>query len=126
MEDALRCPISAEPPDYLETKADIARFEEIADLLTSVDEQLCTALDADQLARYVICEDVFKAYSRKLRAAIKGGEITDLDKLQRQQNTAFQQVQTCASALGLNVSSRLRFDLRKPEKPKRNKFDELD
>ena len=121
-EDALRCQISAEPPDYLEGEREIARFNEIADILTSVDEQLCTALDEDQLARYVICESVFVEYSKLLRKTLRDKDMKASKEMQRQQDVAFKQVQACASALGLNVSSRLRFDLRKPEQPKRNKF----
>ena len=122
MEDALRCPISAEAPDYLESDAELDRFYEIAELLTSVDEQLCTALDADQLARYVMCEQAFIEYTKKLRKALRDNDHDLAKSLQRQQDTAFRQVQTCAAALGLNVSSRLRFDLRKPDEQKRNKF----
>ena len=121
-EEALRCQITAEAPDYLETDAELDRFEEIRDLLTSVDEQLCTALDADQLARYVMSEAVFVDYTKALRKALRDNDFTSTKELQRQQDVAFRQVQTCASALGLNVSSRLRFDLRKQEAPKRNKF----
>lgn len=121
-EEALRCPISAEAPDYLETDAELDRFYEIADLLTSVDDQLCTALDADQLARYVMSEQVYIDYTRQLRKALKDKDHELTKALQRQQDTAFRQVQTCATALGLNVSSRLKFDLRKPDAPKRNKF----
>lgn len=121
-EEALRCQISAEAPDYLETDAELDRFYEIEGLLTSVDEQLCTALDADQLARYVMCEAVFVEYTKALRRALRAKDVDKSKALQRQQDIAFRQVQTCASALGLNVSSRLKFDLRKQEPPKRNKF----
>lgn len=120
-EEAIRCQISAEAPDYLDD-AEIDRFYEIADLLTGVDEQLCTALDADQLARYVTSEKVYIEYTRSLRKALRDKDFGLTKQLQRQQDIAFRQVQTCASALGLNVSSRLKFDLRKQEAPKVNKF----
>ncbi len=114
-EDALRCPITEfDAPEYLEGEAERRRFEEIAGLLQSVDEQLCTALDADQLARYVVSESLYKSTTRNLRKALKAGDVDDVTKVQRQQNTAFQQVQACASALGLNVTSRLKIDLRRP------------
>lgn len=124
-EEALRCPITeCEPPEYLTTVKDRGRFREIAELLQSVDEQLCTALDADQLARYVMSESVYIDYTKALKRHMRsnGNDLEGSRSLQRQQDVAFKQVQTCASALGLNVSSRLRFDLRKPEEPKRNKF----
>lgn len=127
MEAAVRCPITEfEVPDYLETKKAVARFNELVELLHSVDEQMCTALDADQLARYVICEEIFVTYSSKLRKAVKGEDIHAIGQLQRQQNVAFQQVQSCASALGLNVSSRLKFDIRKPEPQEDDDFDRFE
>ena len=126
-EAAIRCPITEfDAPEYLETKKEVDRFFEIVGLLHSVDEQLCTALDADQLARYVMCEEIFVAYSRKLRKAIRGEDVAELGKLQRQQNTAFQQVQACATALGLNVSSRLKFDIRKPDPVEDDDFDRFE
>ena len=121
MEDAIRCQITAEAPDYL-SDAEIDRFYEIAVLLTSVDDQLCTALDEDQLARYVMSEAAYIEYTRKLRKALRENDFDLTKSVQRQQDIAFRQVQTCASALGLNVSSRLKFDLRKPEPEKTNKF----
>jgi len=124
-EAAVRCPITEfDAPEYLEEERDRKRFFEIVDLLHSVDEQLCTALDADQLARYVICEQVFIAYSKKLRKTLKDGGPSV--NLQRQQDTAFKQVQACATALGLNVSSRLKFDIRKPEPPEEDAFDRFE
>lgn len=121
-EDALRCPISAEPPVYLENDGQVGRFCEIAELLTSVDDQLCTALDADQLARYVISEQAYLEYSKALRRALKVGDFKSSDAIQRQQDKAFKQVQACANALGMNVTSRLKIDLPVRDVPKRNKF----
>lgn len=120
-ESLLECPITEfDAPNYL-TKGEKARFFEIAALLQSVNKQLCTALDADQLARYVVAENQYKTLSRKARAAMRkigNGEpysLANADRLQLMQNRAFTQLQTCASALGLNVSSRLKFDITKPD-----------
>lgn len=126
-EEALRCPIiEFDAPDYLESAPERARFGQLADLLQSVDEQLCTALDADQLARYVVSESLYKSTTKRLRAAMKGGDVDAVTKVQRQQNTAFQQVQACASALGLNVTSRLKIDLRHPERDDDDDFSKFE
>ena len=116
-EEAARCPITdCDPPDYLEDERDIGRFESIVALLGSVSEQMRTALDADQIARYVISERDYVTYSAKLRKALKDNDISEAGKIQRQQNAAFKQVQECANAIGMNVASRLKLDLRKPKK----------
>lgn len=121
-EEAVRCPITADAPDYLKYVGPRRRFNEIAGLLKSVDEQMCTALDADQLARYVISEQAYLEYSNALRRALKAGDFKSSDAIQRQQDKAFRQVQACANALGMNVTSRLKIDLPKSDAPKRNKF----
>ena len=130
-ESLLECPITEfDPPTYL-TKAERGRFAEIVALLQSVDEQLCTALDSDQVARYVTAETQYKALSRKARMAIRkigteDGDVALADRLQLMQNRAFTQMQTCATALGLNVSSRLKFDIPKPEDEPEDEFDQFE
>lgn len=115
------------PPSYLRSKRDRERFDEIAGLLKATDEQLCTRLDEDTLARYVLSEDMYVRYTRMLDKETKKKEadrsVEAIERLQRVQNVAWNQVTQGASLMGLNVSSRLRFDLRKPpEEPKENKF----
>lgn len=123
LEEAARCPITgSEPPDWLDDEVDIQRFYALRDLLLSVSDQMCTALDVDQLARYVTAEREYVTYSKKLRKALKGDGTDAAGKIQRQQNIAFNQVQQCASALGLNIASRLKIDLRKPKEEKANPF----
>lgn len=118
VEEAARCPITvSECPEYLEDKRDIARFWEIVELLRSVSDQMCTAMDADQIARYVVSERDYITYSKILKTTLKANDLKSAVSVQRQQNTAFKQVQECASAIGMNVASRLKLDLRKPEKP---------
>lgn len=131
-ENLLECPITEfEAPGYL-TKTEKARFNEIAALLQSVNEQLCTALDADQLTRYVVAESQYKTLTRKTRAAMRkiGGEdphaLAKADRLQLMQNRAFTQLQTCASALGLNVSSRLKFDISQPDDEPEDEFNQFE
>ncbi|MBR3312639.1 MAG: P27 family phage terminase small subunit [Atopobiaceae bacterium] len=117
-ESAAECPITDfECPDYIEDARDIGRFWDVVGLLRSVSEQMATAMDADQVARYVVAERDYVSYSKELKKALKKGDFEETGRIQRQQNTAFKQVQECSNALGMNVSSRLRLDLRKPEKP---------
>ena len=125
-ESRLECPITEfDPPPYL-TKSEKRRFGEVVGLLQSVNEQLCTALDADQVARYVVSETQYKTLSRRCRAALNkrgdGFDLSEANALQVMQNRAFAQMQTCATALGLNVSSRLKFDIPEPEEKPENKF----
>lgn len=130
-ESLFECPITEfEAPSYL-TKTEKARFNDISALLQSVNKQLCTALDADQLARYVVAESQYKTLSRKTRAAMRkiGSEpnaLANANQLQLMQNRAFAQLQTCASALGLNVSSRLKFDIPKPDDEPEDEFDQFE
>jgi len=124
LESASRCPISCdEPPAYLVSEADRERFCYLRDLLLTVSDQMCTAMDVDQLARYVIAERDYITYSKQMRTALDAGDIGGAGKIQRHQNTAFQQVQACSSALGLNIASRLKIDLRKPKKDDGDPFD---
>ena len=114
----------ATPPDFLETAAQVAKFNEIADMLTAIDPRLCTKLDEDTIGRYVVSQEEFVKYSKMARAELrkKDRDINELAKIQRMENAAFQQVHKCAEALGLTISSRMRFDLPKKEEPKDNKF----
>lgn len=122
-EEAVRCPITEfEPPDYLETETERKRFRAVVELLQTVDVSMCTALDADQVARYVLSERDYIALTKQLKKAIKAGDPEATGRVQRQQNTAFQQVQACASAIGMNIASRLKLDLRKPKEEPDNPF----
>lgn len=107
----------------MESDDERGRFDEIAACLKTVDEQMCTALDADQLARYVQREADYIYYRRRLAGLKgKGADPKALAEAERMVRGALSDVQTCASALGLNVSSRLKLDLRKPEQDDEDDF----
>ena len=114
----------ASPPDFLETAAQVAKFNEIAEMLTSIDPRLCTKLDEDTIGRYVVSQEEFVKYSKMARAEArkKDCDTSELARIQRMESAAFQQAHKCAEALGLTLSSRMRFDLPKKEEPKENKF----
>lgn len=127
VEAFLECPTTEfDIPEYIEEPKDIARFSELREMISAVDSRLMTALDADQLARYVMSERCYIEYTRQLRKALKSGDADKTAKLQRQQNTAFQQVQACASALGMNISARLKFDVPKPKAKEDDDFDRFE
>lgn len=127
IEAFLECPTTEfDIPECIEGERDTRRFEELRDMIMSIDKRLMTSLDADQLARYVIAERDYLAYSKKLKAAIKTWDVNELAKLQRLQDTAFKQVQTCANALGMNIQSRLKFDVPKPPAKEDDDFDRFE
>lgn len=113
-------------PEYIEDARDAKRFDELRKILSDVDTRLMTILDADQLARYVQAEREYVDYTKKLRKAMKSGTIEECGRIQRQQNTAFLQVQKCADALGMNIASRLKFDLPKPPAKEDDDFDRFE
>ena len=59
--------------------------------------------DADCLARYVVSEHLYESFTTKLVSLEKPN---DIKTLQIAQDRAFRQAHTCASALGLTVTSR--------------------
>ena len=92
--------------------------------LRAASEQLCTDLDVDAVARYVIEEDEYIAASAALRKARRDKEdLKTIESMQRLKNAAFKCVDTSAKSIGLTVDARLRFDLREPEQDKpENRF----
>lgn len=133
-EGAITAPfVDVKPPPYLTTKKQKDEFQDIAGMLHAVDEQLFTELDVDVLARYIVAKGQYVECTKLLNSEIRKCKSADelerplsiqvSERLQRMQNTAFSQCQSCASALGLTVSSRLKLDLKKqPEAPKENRF----
>lgn len=120
------------PPSYLTTKKQKTEFCDIASMLHSVSDQLMTELDVDVLARYIIAKDNYLEFTKLLKAELRksgsdGFEVSRAERIQRMQNTAFNQAQSCASSLGLTVSSRLKLDVeRKEDEPKQNRFSKFD
>lgn len=95
-------------------------------MIAAVDSRLMTALDADQLARYVVSERCYIESTRLLRSAFRGKDLDKCRKIQLQQDTAFKQVQACSTALGMNIAARLKFDVKKPEPKEDDDFDRFE
>lgn len=116
------------PPIYL-SESMAEEFLEIAAKLAHVSQKLFTELDEDVLARYLIAKSNYLRLTQLLSIELKRKHI-DVDavsKLQRSQNTAFNQCQTCASSLGLTITSRCKIVIPDgADKPKENKFDRFD
>nr|DAF87177.1 MAG TPA: terminase small subunit [Myoviridae sp. ctPkm1] len=112
------------PPSYLTTQKLKNRYSEIVSLLRAASEQLCTDLDVDAVARYVLEEDEYVAASAALRGARRRNEeLKVIETMQKLKNAAFKCVDTSAKSIGLTVDARLRFDLREPEQEKpENRF----
>lgn len=134
-----------EPPKFLNAKQK-EEFCRLADELTPL--EIMSNLDTGELARYCVALSMYERYTKLLRQAPKrkaarlrreakeAGEpipddMTDeelaLDletELVKLQDKFFQQCETTAKALGLNITSRCRLIIPKaPEAPKPNRFD---
>ena len=113
-----------EAPDYLNAKQK-EKFDDLAYKLTVC--KIFTELDIDVLARYVVSHDLYLAYTSQLTKAIKKQDMSLINELQKLQNRAFIQADTCAKALGLTISSRCKIEIPVTEQePKKNKFDKFE
>ena len=120
-------PEKTDAPQYLSTKEQRKRHRQIVSLLQSANRNLCTDLDVDAVARYVLEEEEYLAAVKELRKARRsGGAPEAVEKLQRMKNSAFKCVDTAAKSIGLTVDSRLRFNLKPEEEKPKNKFADLD
>ena len=95
---------AAEPPGYLSQWHDLAdEFIRYAQMLAELMPDNFGQPDADCLARYVVSEHLFERYTADLMAET---DPLNVKALQIAQDRAFKQAQSCASALGLTVTSR--------------------
>ena len=107
-------------PDYLPEKLK-SEFDDIADKLKSVN--IMTELDTDCLARYLLSKQMYLTLTSKLMSETKKNNYQVIDKLMTMQDKTFKQCQSCASSLGLTISSRCKITTPvKEEKPKENPF----
>lgn len=81
----------------------VAAFNKYAAMLKSLMPDNFGAPDADCLARYVVAEDIYEDMTKRL---YRQRSIADRKNVQIMQDRAFKQAHTCASALGLTVTSR--------------------
>ena len=108
------------PPKYLNAKQK-KTFKDLAGKLLAI--KIYTELDADALARYIIAQDLYIAYTESITELIEKGNLVLLKEIQNMQDKAFRQAQTCARDLGLTISSRCRLEVPVQEvQPKADKF----
>jgi len=117
--------LDVQPPSFLNTKAKKDKFMSLAEMLQSVNEQLCTELDTDTLARYVSVESDYVYYQKELNRAKREKKLDEIDRFERLKNTAFKQVETLSSKLLLEPAARARAAMVKQEAPKENAFAEF-
>lgn len=89
------------PPAYL-NKNQKKKFKEIAGKLLALG--IMTELDVDCLARYIISQDLYIAYTKAINDLLEKGEFDD--KLQNMQDKAFRQAQATARTMGLTITDR--------------------
>lgn len=108
------------PPKYLNTKQK-KTFKDLAGKLLAI--RIYTELDADTLARYIIAQDLYLAYTESINELIEKGNLVLLKEIQNMQDKAFRQAQSSARDLGLTISSRCKLEVPVVEVEKKpNKF----
>lgn len=106
------------PPDFLTGKKAREEFTEYAGKLQAIG--IFTELDADCLGRYILSKALYVNYTALLTKLIKENKLDELPKIQSLQDKAFKQCHTCASSLGLTITSRCKLAV-----PERAKDDDL-
>lgn len=92
------------PPEYLfQWPERVSEFDRYAKMLSKLIPDNFGQPDADLLARYVISESLYESFTAQLVGLSKPDEIK---AIQIAQDRAFKQAHTCASSLGLTVTSR--------------------
>lgn len=112
------------PPKYLNKKQK-KQFKEIAEKLLSIN--IYTELDEDNLARYLIAQDLYLSYTSAINELMEAGNLILLKDIQQLQDKAYRQAQTCARDLGLTITSRCKLSIPKSAEPekKENKFNKF-
>ncbi len=84
----------------------VARFDELACMLCELLPGSFGQPDADTLARYVVAEEAYELYTRRLFGALGAHDLNAYKELHMEQDRAFKQAHACAGVLGLTVTSR--------------------
>lgn len=108
-------------PSYLTAKQK-KQFNEIASKLIKL--KIMGETDVDALARYIISNDLYLNAVKQLRKKEVQKDVDTLSKWSNLQDKFFKQCRTCASDLGLTISSRCKLVIPEinKETPKKNKF----
>ena len=108
-------------PSYLTAKQK-KQFNEIASKLIKL--KIMGETDVDALARYIISNDLYLNAVKQLRKKEVQKDVDTLSKWSNLQDKFFKQCRTCASDLGLTISSRCKLVIPEinKEAPNKNKF----
>lgn len=124
-----------EVPKFLRTKKEKDKFSYIAEELQRIG--IMSNLDCDEIGRYVLAEEDWISYGQiirktqqKIKTALQNDDDEKVDfytsrlaNYESLRAKAFNQCHTCASSLGLTITSRCRLVIPKSDdKPKENKF----
>ena len=112
-----------EPPDFLTTVKQTARFSAIAEHLHERGD--LTELDADAVGRYVIAYEVYCSTKNEARHVLKDRDGDERQKASVQQrlSKATKDVRDCAADLGMTITSRGKLNM--PAKKTGSAFDGL-
>lgn len=120
------------PPAFLNKKQK-DEFNKIAEKLKALG--IMSDLDCDVLARYIKAEANFILYEKLVaktqkellktnESDIENDIVDKLMKYEKLKNTAFNQCHSCASALGMTITSRCKIVVPQArDEPKKNKFE---
>ena len=112
-----------EPPDFLTTVEQTARFSAIAEHLHERGD--LTELDADAVGRYVIAYEVYCSTKNEARHVLKDrdGDERQKSSVQQRLSKATKDVRDCAADLGMTITSRGKLNM--PAKKTGSAFDGL-
>lgn len=110
-------------PKWL-TKKQQSQFDEYASKLNDIG--IMGETDVDQLARYVVAQELYVKYSKELQ---KKEVISDpflTEQYLKNQDKVFKQCHTIATSLGMTISSRCKLVIPHEEEEKKvNKFEKF-
>lgn len=99
-------------PDYLTAKQK-KEFEKISEELMSIN--IMTNLDCDLLARFIISNDLYIKFTKKLKTKEIQEDILKMEKIANLQDKYFKQCMACSKEMGLTISSRCKIAVPKQE-----------
>lgn len=112
MPDSMR---KVEAPEYLGEWPELMdEFDRLATMLCELMPENFGQPDADLLARYVTAEAIYEKFTAEVLAA---PDATAAKNAQLAQDKAFKQAHSCATALGLTVTSRCKLVVPQPQEP---------